>query len=156
MAPKTKGEYVEALSEITAINAESLRTMTVEKLRLVYSNVKARPVQILPVNWRRFKKAELRQVYEETVMPFYQSTPRSSNHAMWTRVAAALLWRSRSTPQTLVWKLRRSSRPGSPNVQQMQDSYGGEAQSHDRSDVLGVLGVPGLHRDLQQDLESVT
>lgn len=38
IARKTKGEYVEALSEITAINAESLRTMIIEKLKLIYSS----------------------------------------------------------------------------------------------------------------------
>ena len=41
--------------------------------------------EFFPSNWRRCKKTDLCQIYKETMMTFYQSIPRNSNHAMWTR-----------------------------------------------------------------------
>ena len=64
-----KEDYETALVEKTSLDAQTLRTLTVERLKYIHNSMKPKVVRTLPSNWKRFSKAALMELYVEKIQP---------------------------------------------------------------------------------------
>ena len=70
VTPKRKEEYVHAVHVRTNLAMEELRKHDVERLKLIWSMVKPKkPQSPLPVGWKKFDVAALKEIYEKEVCP---------------------------------------------------------------------------------------
>lgn len=85
-ASKNKADFVAALLPMTRLTREQLEEENLEKLRLLYRAMKPRPVKrSLPVNWKRFSKAALMELYVNQAMPWFGLGEARTEYATWDK-----------------------------------------------------------------------
>lgn len=116
-APKKKEEYVQWLVERTSLRAEVLREMTVEKLKVIYRDIKEKKKpNPLPSNWRRFNKASLQELYEEQVAPWYKvDLKKEKEYRSWTRDRLIV------ELENYVFEVNESGEGATPSQAQVED-----------------------------------
>ena len=86
MAPKKKGDFVEALKKVTSLDQRELEKMGVEKLRLLYRSVQPQKVASpLPANWKKFNRAALQELYLDKVVAWEGAGAEGHGYLHWSR-----------------------------------------------------------------------
>ena len=86
-SPKLKAEFAGAISAMTGLSKEKLMEHSMERLKEAWSVIKPVKTRVLPANWRKFDLQSLKELYVDTILPYY----RREDDGHWVRMKRAQL-----------------------------------------------------------------